>query len=661
MKRMIIRALPAAAFVLLTIWLTSPARSASKDENDGKDEKQDVQEFVFLAEARPLLVRLHVRVDGKPLPAVWDEFMKHLFAYLDVNGDGVLSKQEAERAPQLVDQGRGGGLGGYLNASSPNMKDLDSDKDGKVSLTELSAYYRKKGFQQFQFQLDMSPSSGDAALALYLGGSRPDPEVAAVSKAIFDLLDTDKDGKLTQKELDAAPALLLARDENEDEIITAQELVPQEKPKGNSLSAMMSMAIPKNSDAAGNRFVVPIITHGEAPPEFVRRMQERYDPSAQKAGVKPMQKLAAPAVAGKSAMKMDSMPKPSPTASPKNNGVDKKSSPDKDKGKAAKKDPPCKLTRKQLGLDEATFASLDANKDGVLDNKEVAGFVKREPDLCLVVSFGDKADKPLNLADVTGRPAALNDKLHVEDAVSMLDLGTTRIELRRGEDKKRSNRYMEFVKPQFGMLFKSADKDNNGYLDEKEAKNNPIFGNIFKQMDRDGDGKVSEKEMFAYFDDMMKLEERARESCVTLVLRDQSRGLFDLLDSNRDGKLGVREINRAPKLLARLDRQGKGCIRWEDLPPSYQLMVRRGSARPGGTNQDEVIAERLFGDYKEEVSAQRGPAWFRKMDRNRDGDVSRKEFLFSDELFHRIDTDGDGLISLEEAEKAGDLSSKAAR
>ena len=43
------------------------------------------------------------------------------------------------------------------------------------------------------------------------------------------------------------------------------------------------------------------------------------------------------------------------------------------------------------------------------------------------------------------------------------------------------------------------------------------------------------------------------------------------------------------------------------------------------------------------------------MDHNADGFVSRREFLGSAEMFRKIDTNGDGLISLEEAIQADAL------
>ena len=55
---------------------------------------------------------------------------------------------------------------------------------------------------------------------------------------------------------------------------------------------------------------------------------------------------------------------------------------------------------------------------------------------------------------------------------------------------------------------------------------------------------------------------------------------------------------------------------------------------------------------KAEAAKAAGPLWFRKMDVNGDGDVSRREWLGSDDDFQRIDTDGDGLIDAAEAAKA---------
>jgi hypothetical protein len=42
------------------------------------------------------------------------------------------------------------------------------------------------------------------------------------------------------------------------------------------------------------------------------------------------------------------------------------------------------------------------------------------------------------------------------------------------------------------------------------------------------------------------------------------------------------------------------------------------------------------------------------MDRNRDGDVSSREFLGPAEVFRRLGTDADGLLTAEEAERAAE-------
>jgi len=556
------------------------------------------QDFVFLSEARPLLVRMHVRIDGKSLQEASEAFLKYMFAYLDVDGDGVLSKAEAERTPTIRHVMSGGinagGRRGDKSSPTASVADLDSDKDGKVTPAELNTYYRKNGFVAFQFTSGSGGANPLGIAAAFLGGPRGDPPVAAVSEAIFALLDTDNDGKLTREELAAAPSVLQKLDEDEDEIVTARETAPNAGAAAGNPFAMLGNPreganLPKN--------LVPVAVPGETPAKLVLSLQERYGK-----GDKPADR---------------------------------------------------KLTRKDLGLDEAAFTALDSNSDGTLDAQELAAFTKRAPDLEVVLRLGkkDAAQATFEVLKTKDLPSSLIDKIKVTEGVALLDLGLARIDL-RGQEDDRADYLSPFIREQALGQFRAADANGDGHVDEAEAKGNRLLRNIFKMVDRDGDGKITEKEFVAFVDATREQQQRGQASCVTLTVTDQSRGLFDLLDTNRDGRLSVREIRRAPALLASLRCQEKGNITREDIPRSHQLATRRGVPDAGG--DAAAFAALYLGPTTsyQQPAPTAGPLWFRKMDRNRDGDVSRKEWLFSEAEFRRIDTDGDGLISPDEAAQA---------
>ncbi len=168
-------------------------------------DREAVQDIMFLTDARPIFIRLRLDAGGKAFRTAWLDAVKAIHTYLDRNGDGTLTREEADRGslPMMVRAATGG-------AAALPRADLDTNpKDGKVSLEELADVLRP-ALGPFRVQV--------GRLAI----DRND--------ALFNHLDRDKDGTLTKDELAAAVASLHRFDLDDNELIDPNELEPFSNP-----------------------------------------------------------------------------------------------------------------------------------------------------------------------------------------------------------------------------------------------------------------------------------------------------------------------------------------------------------------------------------------------------------------------------------------------
>lgn len=296
-----------------------------------------------------------------------------------------------------------------------------------------------------------------------------------------------------------------------------------------------------------------------------------------------------------------------------------------------------KLSRMELAISPSVFNRLDGDGDGQLDFDELRQFILApEPTISIRVNL-DSNDS----LRAESLQREFDDKIRMtSDGAANISLETCLLSIMRISTKN--------MIPADAILkppFQAIDRDANGYLDNSEFNPAFFFGAAFEALDADKNGKIFFDEAVAYF----KIRLDAARSRTVMTITEQGRTLFEILDADRDRRLSNRELITAADRMSLWDKDQDGLLAESEVPLQYRLLVAQGNLPAFGGNAAINAVGRDVGSPGESVN---GPVWFRRMDKNRDGEVSQREFLGGKAVFDKLDLNHDGYLDLNEALQA---------
>jgi Ca2+-binding EF-hand superfamily protein len=534
----------------MTIALLSSAGGA--DPSVTRVQTASIREVVYFGTSGPVRVRLQISIDGRPVDGVWLDAVNGLFAFRDRDNDGFLDV--SERAPfALPTRAARDSVVDAPGVVQP-LRLTFAQKDEKIACVAFAEALRAAGF---------------GSVGLRIIPNRADSR--QLSEALFRLLDQNGDGRLSQDELKAARERLAFLDIDEDEYITAAELLNR------SMDVNAGRARPN--------------------PRGTRSPMDQADSSNE---------MVFLTTDGAQAVKQLLLARGGARAT--------------------------SLKPAQFGADAKKFAALDQDGNGVLDTTELTAWLRQPPDLEMAIVF--EANK--GHLSVIAPETYTTEKNGIVQAA--LPGGRLRFEAPIGAPTQEWEQNAARLRDQFQELAKEK-----GFVEKKQLEKQPSLLAFFDFADRNGDGKVDATEVEA----ALKVIAPLARCRADIAFADKGNGLFELLDRNGDGRLSPRELVEAAQVLKPF-AGSDGSIGPKELARRFDVQC---AIEPIPVGVLIAPARPVPGDgSRQPVNL---PAWFTRMDRNGDGDISLREFVGPIELFRKLDKNGDGLISPEEAIAAG--------
>jgi Ca2+-binding EF-hand superfamily protein len=572
-------------------------------------------DLAILLDRHIVTVRLNVRYAGAPYGELWQQFADSRFDSADTDHNGLLDAEEfaagkplVTPAPSNTNNRNQVQLNRRRGQGTPVVDPADEVENNREMIPEVT----RQEFVEFLRTGTNGPVRIEASFL-----------PSASSRALFRRLDTDHDEKLSVSECEHALETLRPLDLEEADVFTQNQLLTgtgNASTNGNFYFAaddMSQRATPVRLAAKLLRFSGPALSAA-----WADRIRQHFAAAGTK------------------------------TNAERN------------------------LRRSVMLYDPATLATIDADNDGALDQAELAHLQWSPiPNLELTVDQGGPEpalSSALSALSAQATPARARNRGPVQPPVRTGTIESTRMCLDREFRFEPAVQSHGFNLPatltmggeqieisasgfvaanaqrrgaQLVNNLKRFDSDKNDYLDEKELRR---FGqnNGFMALDTNGDGKL----YFSEIEEYVEAQTAAAAVRLLVTVVDHDHGLFESLDNDRDGRLARRELGQLASRVAAWDRDGDGQLAFDEVPRIYTVQV--------GQDQPQIPLNRFFGfnnfavNESRRAPSQRGPNWFTQMDRNSDGDVSRREFLGTASQFRSLDADGDQLIDADEAVRA---------
>ncbi len=567
-------------FVAVAICLTAACSLASAEEpirgskvTSAASPENEVQDLLYLGSKRPLFLRLRIRIAEKNFLAPLEEYVRELFDSLDENKDQLLDETEAKQIPsaKLL-------FAAQTNETTFVGKEAKADiapADGKISPEEFLAFIQGVVGKPFEIQVQETDSRRESLL--------------------FNQLDVNGDGALSQSELQNLQPLLRRLDINDDGLLGEFELVGQTE----YLAMFSPPTAPVDNSLLNNiRTVLQPIDHSSGISKTVTRLLQRYDKLERQGAARFVQ---------------DS-----------------------------------RLSAKELGVDPAAIQPYDKNSDGILDKQELATFLEHpHPTAELTIAFGKRRTDDIEFSLNTSQKSESGSELGLsQESPQKLTLvvGGERMHIDGTQGPAPISSRLESSRVSV-QQFQSADRDNNDYLDSKEFQFVGLPANLFAVIDQDGNQQIFQQELKKYFN----LRDGLARSRIHMTFRREGARLYELLDEDGDSRFSESELRQAFAKIQSWDKDVDDRVQLSELPSEQKVLFSIGPP-PGVPGENAPIRNRMKNPgYKPQPT---GPIWFQKMDRNRDGKVSRREFLGPLDLFSRLDSSGDGLLDPTEADEA---------